>query len=317
MRRDRMSEPVEIEGVLPVLPVPFAADQSLDLAAFAEEVRWVASRPVDGLALFGLASEYWKLGDDERLILAEKLVETVDGRKPVLVSVTDSSRFHAERFAARLAKMGVDALVVMPPHFMGPKAEKVIEHCRAVADAVAPMPVIVQYSPAYIGVTISAETFVRMHERSPNIRYVKVEPRPPGPMIDAVNTASAGRLRCLIGQGGLTLADCRKRAIAGLMPGVAVVEVYRKLWDGLAADTVSQETWEAHDRMVAMMSHIVPTIDIWVASEKEILAWRGVIDRTVLRDPSSRPGPGFFTYLRDCFERLRPYLDEGKTPCAR
>lgn len=298
-----------VEGVIPVLPVPFADDQSPDLAAFADEVRWVVGRPVDGLALFGLASEYWKFSDEERVALTKTLVEAVDGRKPVMVSVTDSSRYHAERFARRFTAIGADALVVMPPHFLSPKADKVIDHCRAVADAVAPLPVVIQYSPAYIGVSISAEVFVRMQERSPNIGYVKVEPRPPGPMIEAIRAASGGSLRCLIGQGGLTLADCRCRGIAGLMPGVAVVEVYRTLWDGLAADPVSPAIWDLNDRMVSLMSHIVPTIDLWVAAEKQMLAWRGVIDRPGLRDPSSSPERGFLEYLGRLFERLKPDLE--------
>jgi 4-hydroxy-tetrahydrodipicolinate synthase len=293
-----------LEGVIPVLPVPFADDQSVDLAAFDAEVRWAVERPVDGVALFGLASEYWKLSDQERVALVETLVAAVARRKPVLVSVTDSNRYHAERFARRVVEIGADALIVMPPHFMTPKAEKVIDHCRAVADAVAPRPVVIQYSPAYVGVSLSAETFVRMQERSPNIAYVKVEPRPPGPMIEAIRAASGGRLGCLIGQGGLTLADCRRRGIAGLMPGVAVVEVYRTLWDGLARDPVDQSILDLNDRMVALMSHIVPTIDMWVAAEKQMLAWRGVIDRPGLRDPSSLPERGFFEYLRCCFERL-------------
>jgi len=303
-----MTDAQGIRGVIPVLPVPFADDQSLDLPAFAVMVRWALGRPVDGLALFGLASEYWKLSDDERLQLTEALTATVNRRKPVLVSVTDSTRYHAERFARKAASMGIDGLIVMPPHFMSPKPDRVIDHCRAVADAVAPLPVVVQYSPAYIGVSFTAEVFVRMHERSPNIGYVKVEPRPPGPMIDAIRAASGGRLTCLIGQGGLTLADCRPRGIAGIMPGVGVVEVYRQLWDGLGADPVSDATWDMNDRMVAMMSHIVPTIDMWVAAEKQLLAWRGVIDRPVLREPSSRPEPRFFEVLRQCYQRLVPFV---------
>ena len=305
-----MSPTRSIEGVIPVLPVPFADDQTLDLQAFVQEVDWVTRGPADGLALFGLASEYWKLSDDERLSLAETLVETVQGRKAVLVSVTDSSRYHAERFARRFADLGADALVIMPPHFLTPKADKVIDHCRAVADAVAPLPVIIQYSPAYIGVSLSAQTLWRMHEQSPNIDYVKVEPRPPGPMIDAIQNVSGGRLRCLIGQGGLFLADCRRRGIVGLMPGVAVVEVYRKLWDGLLAEPVTDETWQTNERMVALMSHTVPSIDMWVASEKQMLAWRNVIDRQVLRDPSSAPEPTFFRHLRLCFDRLRDYFED-------
>ncbi len=299
-----MEPACRLEGVIPVLPVPFADDQSVDLAAFDAEVRWTIERPVDGVALFGLASEYWKLSDQERIALTETLVAAVARRKAVLVSVTDSTRYHAERFARRAVAIGADALIVMPPHFMSPKAERVIDHCRAVADAVAPRPVVIQYSPAYVGVSLSAETFVRMQERSPNIAYVKVEPRPPGPMIEAIRAASGGRLGCLIGQGGLTLADCRRRGIAGLMPGVAVAEIYRTLWDGLALESVGKEILDLNDRMVALMSHIVPTIDMWVAAEKQMLAWRGVIDRPGLRDPSSLPERGFFEYLRCCFERL-------------
>ncbi len=304
-----MADAHGIHGVIPVLPVPFADDQSLDLPAFSAMVRWTLDRAVDGLALFGLASEYWKLSDDERLQLTETLLAAVDRRKPVLVSVTDSSRFHAERFARRVASMGADGLIVMPPHFMSPKAERVIEHCRAVADAVAPLPVVVQYSPAYIGVSFTADVFARMQERSPNIGYVKVEPRPPGPMIDAIRAASGGRLTCLIGQGGLTLADCRPRGIAGVMPGVGVVEIYRQLWEGLAAEPASDATCDLHDRLVAMMSHIVPTIDMWVAADKRLLAWRGVIDRPLLRDPSSLPEPRFFDVLGLCYQRLQPFLD--------
>ncbi len=309
-----MTDTTAIGGIIPVLPVPFAEDQSVDLAAFAAEIRWAIQRPIDGLALFGLASEYWKLSDDERIALTETLAITVAGRCPVLVSVTDSSRYHAERFARRAANLGADGLIVMPPYLMGPKADRVIDHCRAVADAVAPLPVVIQYSPAYVGVSFTAEVFVRMHERSPNIGYVKVEPRPPGPMIDAIAQASGGRLQCLIGQGGLTLADCRTRGIAGLMPGVGVIEVYRPLWHGLAATPVSEATWDLHDRMVALMSHIVPTIDMWVAGDKQLLAWRGVIEHAGLRDPSSRPEPRFFEVLRQGFDRLRPYLpDERET----
>lgn len=309
-----MADVRAIRGVIPVLPVPFAEDQSLDLAAFATMVRWTLDRAVDGLALFGLASEYWKLSDEERLHLAETLVGTVQRRKPVLLSVTDSTRFHAERFARKFAALGADGLIVMPPHFMSPKAERVIDHCRAVADAVAPLPVVVQYSPAYIGVSLTAETFARMQERSPNIGYVKVEPRPPGPMIDAIRTASGGRLACLIGQGGLTLADCRARGIAGIMPGVGVVEIYRQLWDGLGAEPVSEATWDLNDRMVVLMSHIVPTIDLWTAAEKRLLAWRGVIDRPLLREPSSLPEPRFFDVLRQCYQRLQPFLDPAERP---
>ncbi len=305
-----MADSIQLEGVIPVLPVPFCEDQSLDLDAFATEVRWAVERPIDGLALFGLASEYWKLDDRERLTLVETLVASVERRKPVVVSVTDTSRFHAEKFARRVATMGVDALVVMPPHFMSPKPEKVIDHCRAVADAVAPLPVVVQYSPAYIGVSLPVDVFVKLHERSPNVGYVKVEPRPPGPMVEALRTASDGRIQCLIGQGGLTLADCRDRGIVGVMPGVAVAEVYRKLWDGLAAESVDPEILDLNDRLVALMSHIVPTIDMWVAAEKHLLAWRGVIDRPVLRDPSSPPEDGYVRHLRRCFDRIRPHLED-------
>lgn len=305
-----MGESYSIEGVIPVLPVPFADDQSLDLEAFVREVDWLIDRPLDGLALFGLASEYWKFNDNERITLVEVLVQTVQKRKPVVVSVTDSSRYNAVQFARRFANVGADALVVMPPHFLTPKSERMIDHCCAVADAVAPLDVIVQYSPAYVGVSLTADMLMQMHERSPNIGYVKVEPRPPGPMIDAIRNISGGRLRCLIGHGGLSLADCRHRGIVGVMPGVAVIEIYRELWSGLGCDHPSDEIMQLNEQMVAMMSHIVPSIDMWVAAEKQMLNWRGVIDRTTLREPSSQPEEKFFTYLRSCYDRLKASIEE-------
>lgn len=297
-------------GVMPVLPVPFHANEEVDEQSFGKLVRWASARNIDGLVLFGLASEYWKLSIAEREKLVDILQSESCGTIPTLISVTESSRNLAVKEATRYASCGATALIVMPPSFMSPKVANIIDHCRAVADAVAPLPVIIQYSPAYVGNTISVADFVQMNAKSPNIQYVKVEPRPPGPMIEAINRASEGKLQCFIGQGGLTLADCQDRGIAGIMPGVGILEIYRQLWNQLDRKNSESPVWELHDRMVSLISHIVPTMDMWVAAEKRILFWRNVIPSDGVRSPSSLPDAAFFDLLAHLYKRIVPYLEK-------
>ncbi len=53
----------------------------------------------------------------------------------------------------------------------------------------------------------TADSFLQLNREAPNVRYVKVEGAPPGPLISAITSGSGGTIKCFVGYGGLQLID--------------------------------------------------------------------------------------------------------------
>src|SRR5438552_10790001 len=96
-----MTAEVSIRGVCPVLAVPFTAHGDIDLTGFEAMTRHVLGTGVTALMLFGFASEFYKLQDDERAQLRRTLLRETSGRPEIaaIVSITD----HATEVAVRNA----------------------------------------------------------------------------------------------------------------------------------------------------------------------------------------------------------------------
>jgi 2-keto-3-deoxy-L-arabinonate dehydratase len=55
----------QLKGVIPILPIRFTATGVIDEISSRKVIEAAISDSVDGVALFGLASEYAKLTDSE------------------------------------------------------------------------------------------------------------------------------------------------------------------------------------------------------------------------------------------------------------
>jgi 2-keto-3-deoxy-L-arabinonate dehydratase len=80
-----------IHGVIPILPTPFTEQGEVDEVSFRNVIDAAIADGVDGLAMFGLASEFLKLSDAEKVRLAQILLEHTAKRVPVIISITHHS----------------------------------------------------------------------------------------------------------------------------------------------------------------------------------------------------------------------------------
>ena len=76
-------------GVWPVMLTPFLDDaqRSIDWASLDELVSWYLDAGVSGLFACCLSSESYHLSDQEKVELASRIINRVDGRVPVVVGV--------------------------------------------------------------------------------------------------------------------------------------------------------------------------------------------------------------------------------------
>jgi dihydrodipicolinate synthase/N-acetylneuraminate lyase len=277
--------PKAISGVCPVIAVPFSDDGSVDLDGFDSLVDHLVQIGVSALTLFGLASEFHKLTDSERHVLASRLLlRTRNAGVAAVISVTDHATEVAVDRARAFADEGADALMVLPPYFMNPSQAAIAAHIEAVLSAVK-VPVIVQYAPVQTGARLDPSFWVGLRQRHPTFRLVKVEAQPSGRYVSALKNASGGSLGSLVGYAGVHLPDALRRGAVGVVPGCSFAEVYvelMRLWN----DGDEAGFSRLHSRLLPYISYWMQDVELIVQSEKSILHRRGLI----AGDRCRRPG---------------------------
>lgn len=276
----------ELQGIIPILATPFTERGEVDGDSFVRLIEASLQDGVQGLAMFGLGSEYYKLTDNERASLMERLVRQVKGRVPVIISITDHAREVAVQRAREAVDRGADALMVMPPFFLSPSVEAILGHIQAVAQAVA-VPIIVQYAPLQTGKVIDAQAFVGLHRTHPNVTHIKVDLVPSGGMISALAQASGGSLQSLVGYMGLHLPDDAARGVAGCMPTVSLARAFVDLWKLLRQG--GDAAWSFHQKLLPILNFLMQSVEMLIACEKLLLVRRGIIASAYCREPAFHP----------------------------
>jgi 2-keto-3-deoxy-L-arabinonate dehydratase len=144
----------QIRGVCPVLAVPLTELGEVDYASFRNLVQWVISCGAESVLMFGVASENLKLDDGGRDRLLQILLEE-KGKASLMVvaSVADHSLELAMKRARRYEMMGADFINILPPSFLSPSTEQILEHLRGLLGAVQ-IPAIIQHLPQAGGMDV-------------------------------------------------------------------------------------------------------------------------------------------------------------------
>ncbi len=274
-----------VRGVSPVVEVPFTDTGEIDVAGFRRVVRYVLSTGVTSMMFPGFASEYHKLADGERRTLTEVLLNETAQHDGVaaIVAVQD----HATRLAVARARdsvaAGADLINLLPPHFLTPSRNAVVEHIREVLDAVAPTPVVLQYAPTETGTSLDAAAIAAIAVKHPNLKLIKVESSPPGPMI-AELAAGDPPMLAVEGYAGVQLPDAIRRGAVGTQPGCSFTELYVEIWRRFATGDEAGGD-ELHRRLLPYISYWMLHTELIIAAEKLVSARRGLIGSAYCRAP--------------------------------
>lgn len=297
------------EGVLPILAVPCRESGEIDYESVRTQIAAVADGGCDGVVLFGFGSEFYKLTDEERRELVRVSVDAgAEADLPVYASVTDQTTAQAVEWATWLEDAGVDGLMLLPPHMAGPSEDELLAHMRRVGEAVS-VPIMVQYAPQNVGVTISPDTFARVSADVDTISHYKVECEPPGPYITALLEETEGAVDVLVGSNGQKLVAALDRGAVGVVPTVGLHELYVEVVDRYAAGDRAG-AMDVHDRLLPMLNHGAGG-ESFVRFDKAIQARRGFIaaDATHMRSPTTEPDEYVVALWEDRLERTLAYLD--------
>jgi 2-keto-3-deoxy-L-arabinonate dehydratase len=290
----------DVRGLLPVLATPFAPDGDLDLDSLRRLVAFQADSGVDGVAVFGFASEGFALTPAERASILGVVAAGLDDRLPVVAGVAATGTRDAVDQARAAADAGASVAMVVPPFMVKPSAGQIVDFYGAVA-ADGGLPVMVQDAPASTGVAMPVPLIIELSKLD-GVGSVKVETQPTAPKIGAVVAAVAADFLVLGGQNALFLLEEYARGAVGTMPASEFPDLLRPV---LTA-------WHDGDRAAARgtFNALLPLIRFGLqpgiawSIHKAVLVRRGVIASATVRPPATDADPPTLAALAEVLTDL-------------
>lgn len=263
-----------LRGVFGLLPTPYQEDYEIHIPDLKAVAEFCCRTGQHGIVWPVMVGEFYFLGEEERIRGLDAVLETVNGRLPVVFGCSGVSLPQVVLFARAAQKAGADSIIAMAPARTNQAIA--IEMYKRMAD-VFDGPIMVQNADAYAPLT--GEQIAKLVEDVPSIEYIKEE-RQPGPKhIAEVAQLVGDRVKCIFGgAAGKFLPDELTRGADGCMPACEVADVLTKI----------QELWWAGDQEAARELHrrLLPLIQLETHPfMRYILKRRGVFSNTIGRAP--------------------------------
>lgn len=292
-----------IQGVLPVVQLPYQDDFSIDEQTFLEEIHWLFENGVEGIVM-GMVTEVLRLTDQERDRVVALMVRGANGRGPVVSSVGAESIQQAIRHARAAEEAGAHAHMAVPPALTRCSGSEVKRYYQELLAATT-QPIIVQDASGYVGQAIPTVIQAELFQEYPDRIMFKPEAQPIGPNLSLLRDATGGRAAIFEGTGGIALVDSYKRGIAGTMPGSDLICFVMKLWKALERGDAAQV--RLIQGPLTSIIALQNTLDSFLAIEKLLLCEQGIFKNTLVRgpvgytiDPETRAEVlQLFAYLRE------------------
>jgi len=162
-----------LRGCATALVTPFKAGGAVDEACMKALVERQIAGGVKLLVPCGTTGERATMDDAEGRRVIEATIGVARGRAKVIAGAGSNNTAHAIHQAKEARALGADAVLIVAPYYNKPTQDGMLAHFRAVAEAVAPLPVVLYNVPGRTSSTIEAATTLKLAREVPNIVAVK------------------------------------------------------------------------------------------------------------------------------------------------
>ena len=164
---------LNLAGVFPPVPTPFTADESVDPAAIAGNIRILLTAPIRGVVVLGSNGEAPLVNDDDSVRLIAAAREAVPRDRVLIVGTGRESTRDTIALTRRAAEAGADAVLVRTPSFFKGQltAGAFRAHYTEIAER-SPVPVLLYNFTALTGVTLHPEAVATLAAH-PNVIGMK------------------------------------------------------------------------------------------------------------------------------------------------
>jgi 4-hydroxy-tetrahydrodipicolinate synthase len=185
------------KGVMPAITTPFTESLQVDHGFVTRHCRWLLDNGCTGIIALGSLGEGATLSFDEKLHLLRACVKAVQGRAPVVASISALTTGEAVALSQAAADLGCEGLMVLPPYVYKGDWREMKTHVSAVFKA-SPLSCMLYNNPVAYGTDFLPEQICELAEEHANFEAVK-ESSTDVRRVAAIRALLDGRLKILVG----------------------------------------------------------------------------------------------------------------------
>lgn len=271
----------KITGIFNILATPFDTDMNVDSASLQNLVNFQVDKGAFGLTILGVLGEAAKLSVDERKLVLDTVMETVNGRIPIVVGTSHQDLSTCIELSQSAFASGADGVMIAPPRLENPTDDKVMALYSGIAEKVS-QPIVVQDFPPVNGVIMSPDFLAELAEKIPNARHLKLEDPPLMQKISAIQERT-DKYEIFGGLGGMFLLEELKRGASGTMTGFAFTEILVAIFNKFKSGDIADAERIFDHYLPLIRYENQPQINLTI--RKELIKRRGAIAEASPRNP--------------------------------
>lgn len=300
-------KPLILDGIVPIIPTPFFADDRPDWESMRALVDFAYLGGCSAVCLPAYASEFYKLSEDERREAVARAVKYSAGRIPVIAQVNFAATSLAIDAARAAKENGASAISSAVPRTM-PLAERdIFRHFVKILES-TDLPLLIQdFNPG--GPTLSASFVAELNSAFPHFRYIKLEEALMSARVRSITDATSGKVGVLAGWGGMYMVELIPVGLTGVMPAVGISDVLALAFRQARANNM--------DTAFNTFSHVCPqivfslqSIEFFHHAEKRLLEARGILNTAHVRNATVELHENDSKYIDFLNRRLLISLDQ-------
>jgi 4-hydroxy-tetrahydrodipicolinate synthase len=312
MDRDRLKR--RLEGCYVTVPTMFKdSDFELDLEATRGNVRFLIERGVNAenavLLAGGAAGDFSTMTFDERLAVAEAVLDESAGRVPVAMGAQSTSTRELVQLVKAAATLGADFVQISPPFYFNHTEGDFYDFILAAADASSEVGIII-YNTFWTASDVSCELVERLTQIPGVVGLKWATPR-----TDAMEFETV----CSRFSDWFTIIDNNLLFATSWMMGARAIEVHIcNYWPEIALKMLGDlKAGRYEEVQKEMISKVMPFYQLWTEIESEYTSGDGYLDKLCMELvglPSSACRPPTRDIRQLYRERTRDMLKSIKVP---
>ncbi|WP_017755193.1 4-hydroxy-tetrahydrodipicolinate synthase [Calidifontibacillus oryziterrae] len=157
--------------ILTAMVTPFKENGDVNSEKVNELVEYLIANGTEGIVVAGTTGESPTLTNEEKLSLFKQVVETVNGRVPVIAGTGSNNTRASIELTKKAEALGVNGIMLVVPYYNKPSQEGLYQHFKAIAQETS-LPVMLYNIPGRTSVNMTPETIIRL-SKVDNIVCVK------------------------------------------------------------------------------------------------------------------------------------------------
>jgi 4-hydroxy-tetrahydrodipicolinate synthase len=176
------------EGIHVTTITPFKnKTYELDLDGARENVKFLLDSDVSSIVPLGTVGEFASLSKEERMKVAEAVLDEVNGKKKTIVGVSHTSFVEVVELAKHAKDCGADAVLVIPPYYFKDREEGLLSFLGLVSSRVD-IGIVLYNVPGLSKINLTSALISKILDNVDGIVAIKDATKDLTQLVDTVNT---------------------------------------------------------------------------------------------------------------------------------